>query len=171
MVEAQVRRRPDTRKLVDLRLAILGAAESGKSTLCGVLTQGVLDNGQGKARLNIFRYLHEFRSGKTSSVCLDLVGFDQHGALINYAEHSLEEVVERSTRLLTLIDLAGDGKYMKTTIYGVSGYNPHYCALVVNARQGPTAVTKEHLGLALALEIPFFVLLSKADLVSGRVSG
>ncbi len=76
------------------------------------------------------------------------------------------KVVEKSNRLLTLIDLAGDRKYLRTTIYGVTGYNPHYCVLMVNARQGPTAVSKEHLGLALALEIPLFVLISKADLVS-----
>lgn len=65
-----------------LRLAFLGNAESGKSTLCGVLTQGVLDNGQGKSRLNIFRHLHEFRSGRTSSVCLEFIGFSATGKVI-----------------------------------------------------------------------------------------
>lgn len=74
-----------------------------RSTLCGVLTQGVLDNGQGKTRLNLFRYLHEFRSGKTSSVCLDVIGFSQDGELVNYKEHTLDELVERSSRLITLI--------------------------------------------------------------------
>lgn len=37
------------------RLAILGGVDVGKSTLCGVMTQGMLDDGQGKTRLNLFR--------------------------------------------------------------------------------------------------------------------
>ena len=61
------------------RLAILGNAQSGKSTLCGVLTQGKLDNGNGQARIAIFRHLHEFRTGKTSSICFDMIGFNKSG--------------------------------------------------------------------------------------------
>jgi GTPase len=127
------------------------------------LTQGVFDNGQGKARLNLFRYLHEFRSGKTSSICLDIVGFSSDGQLVNYKHNTLEEIVDRSTKIITLIDLAGDSKYLKTTIYGVSSLFPHYCALIVNARVGPTLITKEHLGLAIALNIPIFIIVTKID--------
>ncbi|KAI1719544.1 elongation factor tu GTP binding domain-containing protein [Ditylenchus destructor] len=166
--EVLVQKLPDNRKLIDLRLAILGSAEAGKSTLCGVLTQGTLDNGQGKTRLNLFRFRHEFRSGKTSSICLDFVGFSSEGELINYKDHTLEEVIERSSRLITLIDLAGDRKYLKTTIYGVSGYQPHYCVLIINAKTGATAVTREHLGLAIALDIPVFAIITKVDLVDDK---
>merc|ERR1719265_3129776 len=45
----------------DLRVAMLGNVDAGKSTLCGVLTHGELDNGAGKARLNLFRHLHEIQ--------------------------------------------------------------------------------------------------------------
>ena len=65
-----------------------------------------------------------------------------------------------------MIDLAGDRKFLKTTIYGVSGYNPHYCALCVNARLSVlSTMTKEHFGLAIALGIPLFVVVTKIDLV------
>uniref|UniRef100_A0A1I7XJL0 Tr-type G domain-containing protein n=1 Tax=Heterorhabditis bacteriophora TaxID=37862 RepID=A0A1I7XJL0_HETBA len=128
-------------------LAVLGGVDVGKSTLCGVMTQGCLDDGNGKTRLNLFRFPHEVRSGKTSSVCLDVIGFDSKGkVLVNYAKHSLEELVERSTKLVTLIDLAGDSK-------------------LVSAKSGPTATTREHLGLAAALNIPVFVIITKRDLV------
>lgn len=165
VVEVLVRKVPESQQFIELRLAILGGADVGKSTLCGVMTQGCLDDGNGKTRLNLFRYPHEIRSGKTSSVCLDVIGFDSRGKLVNYAQNSLEELVERSKKLVTLIDLAGDSKYLKTTIHGLSGYKPHFACLLVSAETGPTATTKEHLGLAAALTIPVFVIITKWDLV------
>ncbi|CAJ0590382.1 unnamed protein product [Cylicocyclus nassatus] len=165
VVEVLVRKVPESQQFIELRLAVLGGVDVGKSTLCGVMTQGVLDDGNGKTRLNLFRFPHEVRSGKTSSVCLDVIGFDSRGKLVNYAQNSLEELVERSKKLVTLIDLAGDSKYLKTTIHGLSGYKPHFACLLVSAETGPTAATKEHLGLAAALNIPIFVIITKWDLV------
>ncbi|CAI4225094.1 unnamed protein product [Auanema sp. JU1783] len=165
VVEILVRKVPECQEFIEIRLAVLGSMDVGKSTLCGVMTQGVLDDGNGKARQNLFRYPHEVRSGKTSSVCLDVIGFDSRGKLVNYAKHNPEEMVENSTKLLTLIDLAGDSKYMKTTIQGLSGYNPHFACLLLSAETGATAVTKEHLGYAAALNIPVFVIITKIDLV------
>ncbi|VDM99144.1 unnamed protein product [Thelazia callipaeda] len=102
----------------------------------------------------------------SSSICLDTIGFDSLGKLINYSDHSLEEIAEHSTKLVTLIDLAGDSKYLKTTIYGLTGYLPHFAALVVSAVTGPTPITREHLGLAVALNIPVFVIITKIDVVN-----
>uniref|UniRef100_A0A8R1TXV4 Tr-type G domain-containing protein n=1 Tax=Onchocerca volvulus TaxID=6282 RepID=A0A8R1TXV4_ONCVO len=166
VVELLVRKIPDNQQFIGLRIAILGSANAGKSTLCGVLTQGHLDNGHGKARLNLFRYLHEFQTGRTSSICLDMIGFDSQGKLINYSEHSLEEITEQSTKLITLIDLAGDRKYLKTTIYGLTGYLPHFAALVISAVTGPTSITREHLGLSVALNIPVFIVVTKVDAIT-----
>lgn len=56
--------------------------EAGKSTLLGVLTQGELDNGRGKARLNLFRHLHEIQSGHTSSISLEIMGFSSKGEVM-----------------------------------------------------------------------------------------
>lgn len=57
-------------------MAVMGSADAGKSTLLGVLTQGQLDNGRGRARLNMFRHLHEVQSGRTSSISHEILGFD-----------------------------------------------------------------------------------------------
>ena len=46
---------PDDQQCIDLRVCVLGSADVGKSTLLGVLTQGELDNGRGRARLALFR--------------------------------------------------------------------------------------------------------------------
>jgi GTPase len=37
----------------ELRIAVLGRVDAGKSTLVGVLTKGQLDNGQGLARMQV----------------------------------------------------------------------------------------------------------------------
>jgi GTPase len=55
VVEVLVRKIPDDQHNIEIRLAVLGGADAGKSTLLGVLTQGEYDNGRGKARLNMFR--------------------------------------------------------------------------------------------------------------------
>lgn len=66
-------------QFLDLRVAVLGNVDSGKSTLLGVLTQGELDNGRGRARLNLFRHLHEVQSGRTSSISFEILGFNSKG--------------------------------------------------------------------------------------------
>ena len=66
-------------QFIDLKLAVLGNVDVGKSTLLGVLTQGELDNGRGRARLNLFRHLHEIQSGRTSSISYEILGFDGNG--------------------------------------------------------------------------------------------
>ena len=60
-------------------MAVLGNVDSGKSTLLGVLTQGELDNGRGRARLNLFRHLHEIQTGRTSSISFEILGFNSKG--------------------------------------------------------------------------------------------
>lgn len=57
-------------------VAVLGGADAGKSTLLGVLAHGEFDNGRGSARLNVLRHLHELRSGRTSSISHEILGFE-----------------------------------------------------------------------------------------------
>lgn len=66
---------PDDQQNIEIRVAVLGGADAGKSTLLGVVTQGELDNGKGTARLNMFRHLHEVQSGRTSSISHEILGF------------------------------------------------------------------------------------------------
>ena len=68
------------------------------------------------------------------------------------------------------MDLAGHPKYTKTTLFGLTGYAPHFAMLVLSANSGGlVGTTREHLGYALALEVPIFFVVSKLDLcVGGR---
>jgi len=68
-----------------------------------------------------------------------------------------------------LIDLCGHEKYLKTTMLGMVGMVPDYILVVVGANFGLSWMTKEHLGIALALEIPFFIVVTKIDMVSPEV--
>uniref|UniRef100_A0A1B6DLH1 Tr-type G domain-containing protein n=1 Tax=Clastoptera arizonana TaxID=38151 RepID=A0A1B6DLH1_9HEMI len=167
MAEVLVRKVPDDQHNIEVRVAVMGSAEAGKSTLLGVLTQGQLDNGRGRARLNMFRHLHEVQSGRTSSISHEILGFDSQGDVVNYSElMTAEEICENSTKLITFMDLAGHRKYLRTTVQGLSGYSPHYVMLVISGRAGILGMTCEHLALAVALDVPLFVVVTKVDLGS-----
>ncbi|TNN37027.1 GTP-binding protein 2 [Liparis tanakae] len=154
-------------QFLDLRVAVLGNVDSGKSTLLGVLTQGELDNGRGRARLNLFRHLHEIQTGRTSSISFEILGFNSKGEVVNYSEsRTAEEICESSSKMITFIDLAGHHKYLKTTIFGLTSYCPDFAMLVVSANTGIAGTTREHLGLAMALKVPIFIVVSKVDLCS-----
>merc|ERR1719495_1262307 len=167
VAEILVRKVPEDQQAIDLSVCVLGSADVGKSTLLGVLTQGELDNGRGAARLNMFRHLHEIQSGRTSSISHEILGFDSKGNSVDYSNHgTAEEICEAASKLITFIDLAGHHKYMRTTISALTGYCPHYVMLVVSATAGVVGMTQEHLGIAVALEVPFFVVITKVDMVS-----
>lgn len=166
VVEVLVRKVPESHNFIDVRLSVLGSWGSGKSTLVGVLTDGQLDNADGRARLNLFRHVHEIESGRTSSVSQEIFGFDDKGNVLNYAEKSnVEDILNSSSKIITLIDQPGHDKYLKTTMCALTSQQPDYAILVVSCTTGITNTTKEHLGLALALKLQTFIVLTKSDAV------
>ncbi|KAL0269757.1 UNVERIFIED_CONTAM: hypothetical protein PYX00_007387 [Menopon gallinae] len=169
VAEVLVRKVPDDQHNIEVRVAVMGSADAGKSTLLGVLTQGQLDNGRGRARLNMFRHLHEIQSGRTSSISHEILGFDAKGNVVNYSQlMTSEEICESSTKLITFMDLAGHRKYLKTTVAGLTGYLPHYAMIVVSSSAGILGMTQEHLTLALALDVPFFIVVTKIDVTPAQ---
>lgn len=162
-----VRRRLDRQDFLEIRVAVVGNVDAGKSTLLGVLTHGELDNGRGLARQKLFRHKHEAETGRTSSVGNDILGFDSIGNVVNKPEHgSLDwvKICEKSSKVITFIDLAGHERYLKTTVFGMTGHAPDFGMLMVGANAGIVGMTKEHLGLALALSVPVFVVVTKIDM-------
>uniref|UniRef100_A0A069DZE2 GTP-binding protein 1 n=1 Tax=Panstrongylus megistus TaxID=65343 RepID=A0A069DZE2_9HEMI len=167
-----VRRRVIEQDFLEIRVAVVGNVDAGKSTLLGVLTHGELDNGRGHARQKLFRHKHEMESGRTSSVGNDILGFDSKGNVVNKPEHgSLDwvKICERSSKVITFIDLAGHERYLKTTVFGMTGHAPDFGMLMVGANAGIVGMTKEHLGLALALSVPVFVVVTKIDMCPPNV--
>lgn len=167
VAEFLVRKRVQEKDFMEVRVAVVGNVDAGKSTLLGVLTHVELDNGRGHARQKLFRHKHEMESGRTSSVGNDILGFDCQGNVVNKPEHgSLDwvKICEKSSKIITFIDLAGHEKYLKTTVFGMTGHAPDFGMLMIGANAGIIGMTKEHLGLALALGVPVFVVVTKIDM-------
>lgn len=158
---------PEDQDADEIRLGVLGNAGAGKSTLLGVLTHGSLDNGKGKARLNMFRHLHEIQSGRTSSISQEVLGFNSNGNPVNYKGFMCkEEICDFSSKIITFFDLAGHRKYLKTTLQGFFGYSPHYAILVLSSMAGVVEMAEEYLLIAVALKINFFIVITMIDLLS-----
>lgn len=172
VVDALIRARVQEKDFMEIRVAVVGNVDAGKSTLLGVLTHIGLDNGRGQARQKLFRHKHEMESGRTSSVSNDILGFDCLGNVVNKPEHgSLDwvRICEKSAKVITFIDLAGHEKYLKTTVFGMTGHAPDFGMLMVGANAGIVGMTKEHLGLALALGVPVLVVVTKIDMCPANI--
>lgn len=60
--------------------------------------------------------------------------------------------------------MAGHEKYLRTTVFGLLSSSPNYCLLMVAANNGLVGMSKEHLGIALALNVPVMVVVTKIDI-------
>ena len=129
----------------EIRIAILGNVDSAKTTLVSTITNKILDDGRGFARAKVFKHKHEKETGRTSSI-------------------SFRYVKVNEEKYISFIDLAGHEKYFKTTIHGLNGGLADYAILVVGANMGVLKMTREHLGIIKALQIPFFVVVTKLDI-------
>lgn len=166
MADVAVRAR-GTRGGIEVRVAAIGNVDSGKSTLIGVLTRSMLDDGRGCARTRVFRHGHEQKCGRTSAIGQQNLCFDSKGVVLNdqiFRANTCADYVSRSSKVVTFVDLAGHEKYFKTTAFGLTAHLPHYSCLLVGANQGVIGMCKEHLGIALAMRIPVFVVLTKCDM-------
>ncbi|KAI8984688.1 P-loop containing nucleoside triphosphate hydrolase protein, partial [Mycotypha africana] len=162
--------------LTDLRIVLVGGLGAGKSTLLSYITHGTKDNGRGSARLNLLRHRHELESGRSSSISHEIIGYDAEGHLINYATthiNTWEQICEASHKVITLLDTCGYPKYLRTTISGLMGYAPDYACLVIAANSAankstPTIddMTREHLSIAVMLDVPVFVVMTKSDVAT-----
>jgi hypothetical protein len=121
-----------------LRVSLIGATMSGKSSLLGTLSTATLDNGRGKSRLSLLKHRHEIASGMTSSVTQELLGFrdvveqgkTDSTQVVSYGSgdvsswidiHAAVEAAERG-RLVVLSDSAGHPRFRRTTVRGVVGW-------------------------------------------------
>lgn len=154
----------------NIRIAVVGNVDAGKSTLIGTLTTSALDDGRGSSRCAIMKHRHEIESGRTSTATSHLLGFRHSGEPIAGRDRiranklkSEDEIARESYRIITLMDLAGHEKYLKTTIHGVSSGMADYGLILVNSRHPPTHMTQHHLNLCCSFGIPVVVLFTKVD--------
>merc|ERR1712232_1542081 len=153
----------------NIRIAVVGNVDAGKSTMIGTLTTSCLDDGRGKSRTSIMKHRHEIESGRTSTATTHLMGFHSTGEPVvgrdklRAKRKTEDEVARESHRIVTLMDLAGHEKYLKTTIHGVSSGMADYSLILVNSRHPPTHMTQHHLNLCCSYGIPVIVIFTKID--------
>lgn len=160
----------------EIRIAVAGSADSGKSTLIAVLTHGsegkpTLDNGRGAARMSILRHKHEIESGRTSCVTHCILGYGESGRVLNYdgiflgSSVGSKGLTKSASRFVRFSDLAGHERFSKTLIRGMTSTRPHYVMVCVCACSGVSATTADHLAVAFATGAPPFVVITKSDTV------
>lgn len=155
---------------LEIRVAMLGGADAGKSTLISMLCFNKVDDGKGKGRLNLLRHRHEIESGRSSSLTREIIGFNPNGELINYSTDSIsswEQIAEESSKLITFMDTCGHPKFEKTTLGGLTGDKPEYACIVLAGIGKFPIVSKEQILLTQHLHIPLIIIITKIDVASG----
>jgi len=160
----------DTLSKRNIRVAVVGNVDAGKSTMIGTLTSSLLDDGRGSSRTSIMKHRHEIESGRTSTSSTHLMGFRSTGEAIGAKDSvranrrkSEDEVAKESYRVISLMDLAGHEKYLKTTIHGVASGMADYALILVNSRHNPTHMTHHHLNLCVSFGIHVIIVFTKID--------
>lgn len=130
---------------MEIKIGAIGAVDNAKTTTVACLTNDILDDGRGSARVKVFRYPHELETGRTSSIAKVYLKTGQ-GTYI------------------TFVDLAGHEKYLKTTCHGITANKIDYAMMVVGANMGVTKMTKEHLRMVIQMRVPVFFIVTKIDI-------
>ncbi|MCO5611365.1 hypothetical protein L7F22_065618 [Adiantum nelumboides] len=186
-------------ELLELRIAVIGNVDAGKSSTLGVLTKGGLDDGRGKARVNLFRTQardreradverrhgdhgfrqrgrgrHECRKGIDGARKKDELGGgvrEERKGHFFHCEYApvWGRTAQELKRGYLWQDLAGHERYLKTTVGGLTGCLPDFCMLMVGGNAGLIGMSKEHLGVALALAVPVLVCITKVDMTPPHI--
>jgi GTPase len=117
------------------------------------------------------RHQHEKESGRTSSVGMEILGYTSTSEPILNSHTggrklTWEEICDHSSKIISFIDLAGHERYLRTTVFGLTGCAPDYAMLMVGGNAGLIGMSKEHLGIAVTLGVPVMVVITKIDMVS-----
>ncbi len=144
-------------------IGLMGNTNSGKSTLLGTLMNGQNDDGAGRNRGYVFQHLHELARGNTSSINEIMFG------VVNDTIKHITDGETKYDKILNFYDLAGNVKYLKTTIKGISHYKPNYCILTVDAAGDNDNILFQHITLCYNYKIPFIIIITKIDKVSSTV--
>lgn len=148
-------------------LATAGHVNHGKSTIIACLMTGKPDK-DGKAWLFLDTLPHEIERGLSADLHYALYGFkDGKPMTFNNPLDKKERsrVVEQADKIISFVDTVGHEPWLKTTIRGVVGQSIDYGLIVVAADDGPTHITREHLGLMLAMDYPIIICITKIDKV------
>lgn len=152
-----------------LLIGTAGHVDHGKSTLVGALVTGTTDDGAGRTRIYLDVLPHEVARGLSADLSYAVYGIK--GSDIIHLKNPLNKresasVVAQSDKIISFVDTVGHEPWLRTTIRGIVGQKLDYGLLVVAADDGITHITKEHLGILLAMDLPVIIAMTKIDLAT-----
>lgn len=141
----------------------------------GFYATGVLSNRTINRSLYLYPFLASFLIFfsdpilyyRSSAVSVEMMGFHNGEPIhvdVKANRSKLFQNAHAADRSIQFIDLCGHEKYLKTTIFGLTGLLPDYCMVLVGSNMGLARITKEHIGIAAALGLPIMVVVTKIDL-------
>lgn len=172
----------DTYYCNEIAIDIVGNVDSGKSTLCGILSNPSLmrvlkpDDKIMEQKLKICDIS---KSNKEQKSSLDLLLDDGNGSArkrvlslkheqesgrtssISYNYMIFDEKEEKT--IVSLVDLAGHDTFLKTTITGIMSSYPEYGFVLV--AKNITHMTREHYSILASMGIPILFVLTKIDII------
>jgi elongation factor 1-alpha len=185
---------PDDRENIsELTITILGNANSGKSSLVGILTNPsfskIADDLIEISKLNLLKKkypsnkndennIHETEKKERAEIYMPKEILDDgNGKSRNSVlQYDHEKITGRTSsitynymsinngyKIISFVDLAGHEAYLKTTVKGVTSSYPDFGFVCIE--KGITRITKEHIRLLHILDIPFGIIMSKIDLI------
>lgn len=160
--------KPQKNKLEHMLVGVAGHVDHGKSTLVGTLTTGSLDNGAGRTRIFLDVQKHEIERGLSADLSFAVYGFckDEPVRIKNPLKNTEKsKIIEKCEKIVSFVDTVGHEPWLRTTIRGIVGQKLNYGLVVISALQGPTHITKEHLGIILAMDLPVIITMTKIDKV------
>lgn len=150
-----------------LLVGTAGHVDHGKSTLIGTLVSGQLDDGEGKTRMYLDIQKHEIERGLSADLSYAVYGFDGGGEVIRLKnplnKKEKANIVKTASKIVSFVDTVGHEPWLRTTIRGIVGQKLDYSILTISADEGITHITKEHLGILLAMELPVIIAITKCD--------
>lgn len=111
--------------ITETNIILLSPSNVGKTSLLSNLIHDQIDDGNGYSRILSLNHKHEKISGQTSSIKREFLGF-KNDFLLNYNYGfgmDIDEIYKESDRYVTIDDLPGNFKYIKTIIYGILSIN------------------------------------------------
>jgi len=158
------------KKMDHLIIGVCGHVNHGKSTLIATLITGKKDVKK-KNWLLLDVLPHEIERGLSADIHHAFLAFKENKPI--YLENPLnkkekEKAIEIADKVISFVDTVGHEPWLRTTIRGILGQEIDYGILVVAADDGLTHISKEHLGLLLAANIPTIVIITKIDKVGKK---
>lgn len=148
----------------------IGNVDSGKSTLISNLSNRILDDGDGRSRSAVLIHAHEKARGQTSDVAHNILSFSKKqiadiANCVSVNEGNVrkndDQDSKRECKTISFYDLCGHEKYFGTTASSMSVLD--YVMLVIEPHKGIQKMTKEHLKIAMSINIPVMIVITKID--------